>query len=38
MFQLYLCLELSFAQIVSFHYTPFLLHILKMMMNVVATL
>ncbi len=38
MFQLYLCLELFSAQIVSFHYMPSLLHILKMMMNAMVTL
>jgi hypothetical protein len=38
MFQLYLYFELSFAQIVFSHYTPSLLHIPKMMMNVVVTL
>ncbi len=33
MFQSFLYNELSFAQIVSSHYTPSLLHISKMMMN-----
>ncbi len=38
MFQLYLCFELLFTQIISFHYTPSLLHILKLMMNAIMTL
>ncbi len=38
MFQLYLCLQLSSTQTVSSHYTPSLLHIPKMMMNVMTTL
>ncbi len=38
MFQLYLCFELLFMQIISFHYTPTLLHILKLMMNAIMTL
>ncbi len=35
MFQLYLCFQLSFVQIVSSHYMSSFLHISKMMMNVV---
>ncbi len=38
MFMLYLCLELSYAQIVSSHYMFSLLHILKIMMNAALTL
>ncbi len=38
MFQLYLCLELFYAQTVSFHYMPSLLHIPKMMMYATMTL
>jgi len=38
MFQLYLCLQLSSTHIISSHYMPSLLHIPKMMMNVMATL
>ncbi len=38
MCQSYLYHELSSTQIVSFHYTPSLLHIPKMMMNVAMTL
>jgi len=38
MFQLYLCLELSSTQTISFHYMPSLLDILKMMMNMMITL
>ncbi len=37
MFQFYIYHELLFAQIASSHYTFFLLHILKMMMNVITT-
>ncbi len=38
MFQLYLCLQLPFVQIVSSHYTLSFLHIPKMMMNAMTTL
>ncbi len=38
MFQSNLYHELSFAQIISSHYMPSLMHIPKMMMNVVTTL
>jgi hypothetical protein len=38
MFKFYICYELSFVQIVSFHCTFCFLRILKMMMNAVTTL
>jgi hypothetical protein len=38
MFKFYICYELSFVQIISFHCTLCFLCILKMMMNAIATL
>ncbi len=38
MFQVYLCVKLSYVQTISSHYTLSLLHISKMTMNVTTTL